>query len=278
MAVIGAGPSGLTAAKHALEAGFEPTVFEASDALGGQWHTAAAHSGVWPGMRTNTSRAMTAFSDFPAPADHALHPLATQVHAYLGAYADAFGVSGRILFDARVSEVRPGWTVDGEPFDAVVGRLILFHLDDPVSAIRHHLAAVRPGGRVVALDYDVGAVRSVPDEPFTRHLGDLVLAGFRLVGADPTIGACLQDHLIAAGAEDVAGFGIQPYVVKGSPIGPTMVAGVVRTLAPAIVAHGLATDDELDLDTLADRIAVALDAAGCVLVPPTLVGAWGRRP
>ena len=67
VAVIGAGPSGLVAAKHALEAGFEVTVFEASDDLGGQWHAAAAHSGVWPGMHTNTSRAMTAFSDFPAP-------------------------------------------------------------------------------------------------------------------------------------------------------------------------------------------------------------------
>ena len=120
VAVIGAGPSGLAAAKHALEAGFEPTVFEASDALGGQWHTAAAHRGVWPGMRTNTSRAMTAFSDFPAPADHALHPLATQIHAYLRAYAHAFGVTGRIRLGAAVREVRPGWTVDGEPFDAVV--------------------------------------------------------------------------------------------------------------------------------------------------------------
>ena len=53
------------AAKHAIEAGFEVSVFEASDDLGGQWNTAAAHSGIWPGMRTNTSRAMTAFSDYP---------------------------------------------------------------------------------------------------------------------------------------------------------------------------------------------------------------------
>jgi hypothetical protein len=29
-------------------------------------------------------------------------------------------VTGRIRFGARVAEVRPGWTVDGEPFDAVV--------------------------------------------------------------------------------------------------------------------------------------------------------------
>jgi cation diffusion facilitator CzcD-associated flavoprotein CzcO len=67
VAVIGAGPSGLVASKHALDAGFDVTVFEASDALGGQWQTTAAHSGVWAGMHTNTSRPMTAFSDFPAP-------------------------------------------------------------------------------------------------------------------------------------------------------------------------------------------------------------------
>jgi dimethylaniline monooxygenase (N-oxide forming) len=85
IAVIGAGPSGLLAAKHALEAGFEPTVFEASDALGGRWHSTAAHTGIWPGMRTNTSRAITAFSDFPAPADHPLHPRAEQIRAYLEA-------------------------------------------------------------------------------------------------------------------------------------------------------------------------------------------------
>jgi hypothetical protein len=120
IAIVGAGPSGLTAAKHALEAGFDVTVFEADGALGGQWNSTAAHSGVWPGMRTNTSRAMTAFTDFPAPADHALHPQATQIHAYLGAYADAFGVTERIRFGTRVSEVGPGWTVDGEPFDGVV--------------------------------------------------------------------------------------------------------------------------------------------------------------
>ena len=120
VAVIGAGPSGIAAAKYALEAGFDVTVFEAGDRLGGQWHTTARHSGVWPGMRTNTSRAMTAFSDFPAPPEHPLHPAAEQIHAYLEAYARRFGVVDRIRFETRVEQVRPGWSVDGEPFDAVV--------------------------------------------------------------------------------------------------------------------------------------------------------------
>ena len=120
VAVVGAGPSGIVAATHALEAGFDVSVFEASEALGGQWQTTADHSGVWPGMRTNTSRAMTAFSDFPAPPDHPLHPAAEQIQAYLEAYARAAGVIEHIRFDTPVAAVHPGWTVDGERFDAVV--------------------------------------------------------------------------------------------------------------------------------------------------------------
>ena len=142
MAVIGAGPSGLVAAKHALEAGFDVTVFEASDDLGGQWHADGAHSGVWPGMRTNTSRAMTAFSDLPPPADHPVHPAATQIHAYLRDYAERFGVTPRIRLDAPVREVRAGWTVDGEPFDAVVvatGRFGRPHLPDGLGAFAGEL-------------------------------------------------------------------------------------------------------------------------------------------
>jgi dimethylaniline monooxygenase (N-oxide forming) len=118
-AIVGAGPGGLVAAKYAIEAGFDVTVFEADDDLGGQWHATAAHSGVWPGMHTNTSRAMTAFSDFPAPADYPLHPAAEQVHAYLHAYARTFGVIDRIRFRSPVESVRAGWEVNGEPFDCV---------------------------------------------------------------------------------------------------------------------------------------------------------------
>ncbi len=120
VAVIGAGPGGLVSAKHAIEAGYDVSVFEASDDLGGQWNTAAAHSGIWPGMRTNTSRAMTAFSDYPAPTSHELHPLAEQIHDYLRSYSDAFGVTDRIRFNTRVNDLRPAWRVDGEPFDAVI--------------------------------------------------------------------------------------------------------------------------------------------------------------
>jgi cation diffusion facilitator CzcD-associated flavoprotein CzcO len=127
IAVVGAGPAGLVAAKHALESGFAVRIFEAQGDLGGQWHTTSPRSGVWPGMRTNTSRWMTAFSDFAVPSDHELHPRAEQIHAYLRAYADAFAVTPQIEFGRRIRAVRPGWIVDGERFDAVVVASGRFH-------------------------------------------------------------------------------------------------------------------------------------------------------
>ena len=120
IAIVGAGPAGIVAARYALEAGFEPTVFEAGDRLGGQWDVNAPHSGVWPGMHTNTSRELTAFSDFPPPQEHPLHPTAEQIRDYLEAYAAAFDVVDRIRFGTRVRSARPDGTVDGERFDALV--------------------------------------------------------------------------------------------------------------------------------------------------------------
>ena len=167
---------------------------------------------------------------------------------------------------------------DAEPFDAVVGRLILFHLQDPVGVLRHHQEALRPDGRVVMLDYDLGGLRAEPSNPLAARMSELVVAAFRAVGADPTIGSRLQVMLGESGLEDVEGLAIVQYLASDNPVGPALLSGVVRSLAPAMIGHGLATEAELDLDTLATRVADSLRSTNSVLVPPVLAGAWGRRP
>jgi hypothetical protein len=52
----------------------------------------------------------------------------------------------------------------------------------------------------------------------------------------------------------------------------------VRSLTPAIIASGAASADDIDIDTLADRIGSAVRAASAVWTGPTVVGGWGRRP
>lgn len=101
-----------------------------------------------------------------------------------------------------------------------------------------------------------------------------VNAAFRGVGANPTIGT----QLSLAGLVGVQTFGIQScYLATDDPRGPALLSGVVRTLGPQIVAAGLATTEQIDIDTLAQRIAASFQASGSVFLPPALVGAWGRR-
>ena len=100
VAVIGAGPGGLVAARWLLSQGFEPTIFEQDSELGGQWTGRPGQSGVWPAMYTNTSRVLTAFSDLEHEGD--LVFLSNHdVLDYLNRYADMFGLRARIRFRAH---------------------------------------------------------------------------------------------------------------------------------------------------------------------------------
>ncbi|WP_301184696.1 class I SAM-dependent methyltransferase [Streptomyces niphimycinicus] len=55
----------------------------------------------------------------------------------------------------------PDVDLDG-PVDAVIGRLVLGHLPDPVTALRHLSELVRPGGLVVFQDFDNFPLRVAP--------------------------------------------------------------------------------------------------------------------
>ena len=55
-----------------------------------------------------------------------------------------------------------------EPFDAIVGRLILFHLSDPATVVRHHAQNLRPGGRFMAIDFDLVGARTEPAVPLAH--------------------------------------------------------------------------------------------------------------
>ncbi len=105
VAVIGGGPAGLATAKHLLEEGLRPVVFEQSDSVGGQWNAGAAHSGVWPSMRTNTSRTTTRFSDFEHVPGLAMFPTNQQIHDYLRRYAAHFQLDPHIRLNTRVDEI-----------------------------------------------------------------------------------------------------------------------------------------------------------------------------
>ncbi|MDZ8051630.1 MAG: flavin-containing monooxygenase [Aulosira sp. ZfuVER01] len=111
--VIGAGLSGLVAAKTFLEEGYEVTVFEKQKGLGGVWEKSRSY----PGVTTQSPRDMYAFSDYPMPAFYPEAPTGEQVRNYLESYAQHFGIAEKIRFQAEVTQVerntakKSGWVV-----------------------------------------------------------------------------------------------------------------------------------------------------------------------
>lgn len=216
-------------------------------------------------------------------------------HVALAA-ADLVGATGQVVgidTDRRLLEHagsraagRPLRFVEGDvrtwsddtAFDVVVGRLILFHMPDPVAVVRHHLAHLRPGGRFVAIDYDIGACRSEPPTPLVDLTVQRMVAAFRSAGAHPTIGTRLALLLAEAGLDHAQSIGVQGYLGPDDPRGPAMLAGVVRSLLPRMIEARIARAEEIGIDSLAQRVGEELRTARAVVVPPTLVGAWAQRP
>ena len=107
-AVIGAGSSGIAAAKALHERGVPFTVFEASDRVGGNWVFGNRNgmSAAYRQLHINTSRDRMEYSDFPMPKTYPDYPHHTQIAAYFDAYVDHFGFRDRIRFETKVEHAR----------------------------------------------------------------------------------------------------------------------------------------------------------------------------
>jgi hypothetical protein len=103
-----------------------------------------------------------------------------------------------------------------------------------------------------------------------------VLAAFEAGRVDTALGARLGRLLAAAGIEAPVVLGVQAFLEPSSPLGPQILAGLVRSLLPVMERAGIATRQEADLDTLEARLAAELVEHGAVVAPPTLVGGWAK--
>ena len=102
--ILGAGPSGLAAAKSALECGMMiPTVLERERKWGGVWN---GDKNAWDSMRTNLSKFNCAFSDLPYREEAGMFPTQNDVFIYLSDYIKAFSLEDSIRYECNVIHVK----------------------------------------------------------------------------------------------------------------------------------------------------------------------------
>lgn len=107
IALIGAGPSGLAAARNLQKAGLAFQGFEAYSDVGGLWNIANPRSTVYESAHLISSKRMTEFSEFPMADDVADYPSHRELQQYFAAFADKFGLRRHFNFNCRVLTVAP---------------------------------------------------------------------------------------------------------------------------------------------------------------------------
>lgn len=101
-ALIGAGPSGLAAARALQKAGIRFEGFEASSDVGGLWDIDNPRSTMYASAHLISSRTTTQFTEFPmqTTADYPGH---RTLLSYFHDYADHFGLRDAFRFDTKVT-------------------------------------------------------------------------------------------------------------------------------------------------------------------------------
>ncbi len=189
--------------------------------------------------------------------------------------ADAAGFSNVefIAGDVRILELP-------NDFDAVVGRLVLLYMADPAETLRKLTTHLHSAGIVAFQDTELSLYREIthPDTPLMNQLVEWGLAVFERSGVHLNMGMELYRVFVDAGLpEPTLHFEAPMGGPEGWP-GFEYLANSFRSLVPLMEAYGIASAEDIDIDTLADRIQVEVAAAKRPLLLPPHITAYASLP
>jgi cation diffusion facilitator CzcD-associated flavoprotein CzcO len=139
VAVIGAGPCGITAAKNLLQVGLRDVlVYDRNAEVGGNWiySPEPSHSSVFETTHIISSKALSEYTDYPFPPATPDYPGHLELKAYFQGYARHFGVTPLIRFRTEVAKAEP--VEEGRAWRLTLGSGETERFDHLVVASGHH--------------------------------------------------------------------------------------------------------------------------------------------
>jgi ubiquinone/menaquinone biosynthesis C-methylase UbiE len=162
-------------------------------------------------------------------------------------------------------------------YDALTGRFILMYLSAPGVALANLVRSIRPGGAVAFLEFDIDQSGAVPDLPLFTQCRRWITETYRKVGIEPNMGSGLYKAFRAAGLKPEIR-GTTRFQGNGDTVAFDFAAETIRSLLPRMEQLGVASQAEVDLETLVPRLQEAAEEVDSCILLPRLVGAWARKP
>ncbi len=179
------------------------------------------------------------------------------------------------LHNVSFNQFDVGEIPDGKPFDAVVGRLILMFLPDPITALRSLSRLVRPGG--------VFSFQEASWVPVLAHLAPLPLWSATASLIRETLGSCADPEMGPHLYQKFQEAGLPaPTMRMEMSLGkePDLAQWYYDTLCslrPQMQRLHLPAESLGSLDTLVDRLQAEVAESKTVACWFALVGAWSRK-
>jgi SAM-dependent methyltransferase len=185
--------------------------------------------------------------------------------------AGEMGLSNITFAEGDFCELSPEY---GQ-FDAAVGRRVLMYQRDAVGAVRRLSRILRPGALVIFQEHDsVMTPGRLMSLPLHERAHEWIWRTVELEGANIHMGFDLPSVLSQAGLtlEHVRAEAIVQTPETRYPVG-----AIVRAMLHRIVQQGVATEEEVDVDTLDRRLIEERVEANATYIGDMVFGAWARK-
>jgi len=168
--------------------------------------------------------------------------------------------------------------LDAKPFDAMIGRFVLTYFSDPATILQRLVPLVKPGGIVAFLEMDLVAARSVPPVELVDTVVGWLRDTFVRGGVHIDLAARVWRVFEQAGLTQASMFARQNVEASPPAIASRYIAETVRSLLPMMERLGVATAEQVDIETLAERLQQAAAEQHATVLSPLAVGTWSRVP
>jgi SAM-dependent methyltransferase len=171
----------------------------------------------------------------------------------------------------------------GGAFDAVVGRLVLMYQADPGAAVSAAARHLRPGGIAAFMEMSLQIGGAVPERicwPNTaiwEQAWRWVHGAFGSLGTQPEMGFRLPETFATAGLLPSPDLDTHVAIATGEAAVQAVV-DLVRSMLPAIVTAGVASEHEIEIGTLAERLRSAAAPGLAITTWPIVIGAYATKP
>lgn len=160
-------------------------------------------------------------------------------------------------------------------FDAIVGRRVLMYQKDAVATIRALSKCLRPSSVMVFQEHDTTmAPASLDAFPLHKRAQFWIQEMIAREGADLHIGFNLHGIFTQAGLTVES---LRAECLVQTPDKPYSLGAIVRACLPRIMALGVASAEEVEIETLQERLDQERSASSGIYIGDVMFGSWARK-